>query len=142
MTTDHPLDVPGPEAIQRLLRAARTIAVVGLSDKPDRDSYKVAAYLQRVGYRIFPVNPALEQVLGEKCYPSLRDLPQPVDIVDIFRRADAVPPIVEEAIACGAGCVWMQLGIRHDEAARRARDAGLSVVMDRCILIDHMAMPT
>jgi predicted CoA-binding protein len=137
---EMPLENATPEEIRAILASARTIAVVGLSDKPDRDSYHVAAYLQRAGYRILPVNPAVESVLGEKAVPSLRDLTEPVDVVDVFRRAEAVPQIVEDAIAIGAKAVWMQDGIVHNAAAARARAAGLKVVMSRCMLRDHQSM--
>jgi predicted CoA-binding protein len=120
-----------------ILRSARTIAVVGLSGKRFRASFGVAQYLQRAGYRIIPVNPHETMVLGEKCYADLDDVPEPVDIVDIFRRAEFVPAIVEAAIRKGAAMVWMQEGVVHEQAARQAQDAGLTVVMDRCILKDH-----
>ncbi len=123
--------------IRQLLETSKTIAVVGLSDKPDRDSYRVAEYLQRQGYRIIPVNPTVDAVLGEKSYASVSDIPASVDIVDIFRRSDAVGPVVEDAIAAGARAVWMQLGIENEEAAQAAEAAGLQVVMDRCIKIEH-----
>jgi predicted CoA-binding protein len=135
-----PLHNASSEEIRRIIQTARTIAVVGLSDKPQRDSYQVAAYLQHAGYRIVPVNPTLTEVLGEKCYPSLRDVPAAIDIVNIFRRPEAVPAIVEEAIAIGARVVWMQDGIVHNEAAQKARDAGLEVVMSRCLLREHAAL--
>lgn len=122
------------EDILKLLRDAHEIAVVGISNKPDRPSYGVSAYLQEQGYRIVPINPALAEVLGEKCYPTLTACGKSVDIVDIFRRPEEVPPVVEEAISTGARAVWMQEGIRNDEAAKRASDAGLLVVQDRCIL--------
>jgi predicted CoA-binding protein len=121
------------EAILTLLREAREIAVVGISAKPDRPSHEVAAYLQARGYRIIPVNPGLAEVLGERCYPSLAGYGKPVDIVDVFRNSEAVPPIVDEAIAARARCVWMQEGVSHAEAAAKAREAGLLVVEDRCI---------
>jgi predicted CoA-binding protein len=120
-----------------LLRSARTIAVVGLSSRRTRPSFGVAEYLQRAGYRIIPVNPRETEVLGETCYPDLDAVPQPVDIVDIFRRPEHVPQIVEAAIRVGAKAVWMQEGVVHEEAAAQARAAGLAVVMDRCILKDH-----
>ena len=135
-----PSENPSPEEIRAILASARTIAVVGLSDKPDRDSHRVAAYLQHAGYRILPVNPAVSQVLGEKAVANLRDLAEPVDVVDIFRRAEAVPEIVEDAIAIGAKVIWMQDGIVHEAAAARARAAGLKVVTSRCMLRDHRAM--
>jgi predicted CoA-binding protein len=123
--------------IAEILRVGRTIAVVGLSAKRYRPSYGVAEYLQRAGYRIIPVNPHETEVLGEKCYPDVESVPEPIDIVDIFRRSEFVPEIVEAAIRKGAKVVWMQEGVVHEEAARRAQEAGLEVVMDRCILKDH-----
>jgi hypothetical protein len=120
-----------------VLRSARTIAVVGLSGRRFRASFGVAEYLQRVGYRIIPVNPHETVVLGEKCYPDLDAVPDSIDIVDIFRRSEFVPEIVEAAIRKGAKAIWMQEGVFHDEAARRAEAAGLTVVMDSCILKDH-----
>jgi len=128
---------PSDPEISGLLERSRTIAVVGLSDKPDRDSYRVAAYLQQQGYRIIPVNPSVTEVLGERAYPDVRALPSAPDIVDIFRKPDAVPEIVEQAIAAGAKAIWMQEGIVHNAAAERARAAGLAVVMGRCILKEH-----
>jgi predicted CoA-binding protein len=122
------------ERIKALLHEAREVAVVGISDKPDRPSHAVAAFLQEQGYRIIPINPALKAVLGEPCYPSLSAYGKKVDIVDIFRSPDAVPPIVDEAIATGAKAVWLQEGIRNDEAARKAEQAGLLVVQDLCIM--------
>ena len=122
---------------REILAGAKVIAVVGLSDKPDRDSYGVAAYLQRAGYRIVPVNPGAREVLGETSYPDLRDIPFDVDIVDIFRKPEAVPEIVDAAIEIGAKAVWMQLGVVHEAAAAKARAAGLQVVMDRCIAVEH-----
>jgi len=123
--------------IAEILRGCRTIAVVGLSAKRYRPSYGVAEYMQRAGYRIIPVNPLETEVLGEKCYPDVESVPEPIDIVDIFRRSEHVPEIVEAAIRKGAKVVWMQEGVIHEEAARRAQEAGLEVVMDRCILKDH-----
>ncbi len=128
------------EEIRQILTKAKTIAVVGLSDKPDRDSYRVAQYLQQHGYRIIPVNPAVTSVLGEKAYPRLEDVPEPIDIVDVFRRPEMVPEIVASAIACKAPVVWLQLGIVHNAAADQARAAGLQVVMNKCILIEHRAI--
>jgi uncharacterized protein len=121
------------ERISRLLREAKVIAVVGISDKVERPSHQVAAYLQRVGYTIVPVNPVLKEVLGERCYPSLTACGRVPDIVDIFRASEAVPPIVDEAIASGAKCVWMQEGVSHPEAAAKAEAAGLVAVEDLCI---------
>jgi len=123
--------------IPELLTTCRTIAVVGLSHKRHRPSYGVSEYMQRNGYRIIPVNPHETAVLGEKGYASLDAIPDPVDIVNIFRRAEFVPDIVEAAIRIGAKAVWMQEGILHEPAAQRARAAGLTVVMDRCILKEH-----
>ena len=123
--------------VSEILDKARTIAVIGLSGKRFRPSYGVAEYMKRSGYRIIPVNPNETEVLGEKCYPSLESIPEQVDIVDIFRRSEFVPPIVEAAIKKGAKAIWMQEGVIHEEAARRAEAAGISVVMDRCILKDH-----
>lgn len=123
--------------LKELLGGAKTVAVVGLSDKPDRDSYRVAEYLQRAGYAIIPVNPVVDEVLGVKAVGSLGEIEGPIDIVDIFRRSDQVGPVVEEAIAAGAKAIWMQLGVINEEAAARAREAGLPVVMDRCIKIEH-----
>jgi len=123
--------------IPDILRSAKTIAVVGLSGRRFRPSYGVAEYLKEAGYRIIPVNPAETSVLGEKCYPDLDSVPEPVDIVDIFRRSEFVPEIVEAAIRKGAKAVWMQEGVVHEDAAKRAEQAGLAVVMDRCILKEH-----
>jgi predicted CoA-binding protein len=123
-----------------ILQQSRTIAVVGLSSKRFRPSYGVAEYMQRAGYRIIPVNPEESEVLGEKCYPDLDSVPEAIDIVDIFRRSEFVPEIVEAAIRKGAKAVWMQEGVTHEEAARRAAEAGLDVVMDRCILKEHRRM--
>jgi predicted CoA-binding protein len=119
------------------LTDSKTVAVVGLSDNPDRPSHYVAEYLQSRGYRIIPVNPAVKEVLGERSYAGLREIPVPVDLVDIFRKSDAVPPIIDDAIAIGAKAVWMQEGVVHKEAAAKARAAGLKVVMDRCTLKEH-----
>ena len=124
------------ERIQ-MLRKAKTIAMVGLSANPYRPSHFVAIYLLAEGYTIFPVNPREQQILGRTCYPTLRDIPEHVDLVDIFRDPAAVPPIVEDAIAIGAWAVWMQLGIINEAAAVRAREAGLQVVMDACVKIEH-----
>jgi uncharacterized protein len=123
--------------LAEILSSARTIAVVGLSGKRYRPSYGVAEYLQRAGYRIIPVNPRESEVLGEKSYPDLDSVPEPVDIVDVFRRAEFVPEIVEAAIRHGAKVIWMQESVVHEAAARRAEAAGMTVIMDRCILKDH-----
>jgi predicted CoA-binding protein len=123
--------------IPDLLRKSRVIAVVGLSSKQFRPSYGVAEYMQREGYRIIPVNPHETEVLGEKAYARLEDVPEHVDIVDIFRRSEFVQPIVDEAIRLGAAAVWMQEGVVDEKSAEKARAAGLAVVMDRCILKEH-----
>ncbi len=125
------------DAIEKIVKESKTIAVVGLSPDPTRPSHNVARYLQAQGYRIIPVNPSVEEVLGEKSYPDLASVPEDVDVVDIFRRAEHVPAIVETAIVKGVRAVWMQEGIVHEEAAARAREAGLLVVMDHCMLKEH-----
>ena len=125
------------EAIKTILRNYKIIAIVGLSDQPDRPSFGVASYLKNVGYQIIPVNPKLSSVLGEKAYPDLKSIPGPVDIVDIFRKPSEVPPLVEEAILKKAKVIWMQEGIVNCDAAEKARAAGLQVVMDKCILKEH-----
>jgi predicted CoA-binding protein len=123
--------------ISEILHSAHTIAVVGLSGKRYRPSYGVAEYLKRAGYRVIPVNPEETEVLGEKCYPDLDSVPDAIDVVDIFRRSEFVPDIVEAAIRKGAKAIWMQEGVVHEEAAHRAEAAGIAVAMDRCILKDH-----
>ncbi len=125
------------DPIQFILDECKVIAVVGLSSKQHRPSYGVAQYLQGVGYKIIPVNPNEEKVLGEQAYSSLEEVPVKVDAVCIFRRSEFVPPLVESAIAIAAKGVWMQEGVMHKEAASKARQAGLAVVMDRCMLKDH-----
>ena len=126
----------GPEEIGAILQNYRTVAVVGLSADPGRPSYQVAQYLKQHGYRIIPVNPGCAEILGEKCYSSLQEIPFPVEVVDIFRKAEAIPAVVAEAIAVGAKVVWMQLGLVDPTSARRAREAGLEVVMDHCMKIE------
>jgi len=126
------------DAVSEILRTSRTIAVVGLSAKPQRPSHGVSRYMQSAGYRIIPVNPAETEVLGEKSYARLEDIPERVDIVDIFRRSDAVPAIVDAAIQVGARGVWMQEGVIHPEAAEKARRAGIFVIMNTCILKEHI----
>lgn len=128
---------PALEQLRQILTTSKTVAVVGLSDKPDRPSHTIPAYLQQQGYRIIPVNPKLTEVLGEKAYASVRDIPEPIDVVQVFRRAEDVPPIVEDAIAKGAKVVWMQLGIVDEAAAVQAEAAGLQVVMDTCMGATH-----
>lgn len=140
-----------PDFLRAILAQCRTIAVVGLSPKPHRDSYHVAQYLQEQGYRIVPVNPVVAReggrILGEPCYASLSDAAQAlvaqqlrIDMVDVFRNSADVPPIAEEAIAIGAQCLWLQRGICHEEAATRARAAGLQVVQDLCTLVEHQRL--
>jgi len=124
-------------ALRRILREAKVIAVVGLSADWFRPSFFAAKYMQEHGYRVIPVNPKYAQILGEKCYPSLRDIHQPVDIVDVFRKTADVMPIAEDAIKIGAKVLWQQLGVRNEEAAAKARAAGLLTVMDRCVKIEH-----
>ena len=126
--------------IEDILRDSRTVAVVGLSPNPMRPSHRVAAYLQAHGYRIVPVNPNATEVLGERCYPSLTAIPHQVELVDIFRRSEEVPPVVDQAIQVGAGAVWMQLGIVNEPSAARAQENGLDVVMDKCMAIEHRAL--
>lgn len=123
--------------ITDLLRSAHTIAVVGLSSKKARPSHGVTDYMLHAGYRIIPVNPNETEVLGEKAYPDLDSVPEKVDIVNVFRRSESVPEIVDAAIRIGARAVWMQEGVMHQEAAKRARRAGLIVIMDRCLLKEH-----
>jgi len=127
--------------IQRIVRSARVIAVVGLSANPRRPSNEVARYLQRQGLRIVPVNPNIAEALGERSYPSLRDIPFPVDVVDVFRRPAAVPGVAEDAVAIGAKALWLQLGVINREGAETARRAGLDVVMDRCLKVEWMRNP-
>lgn len=130
-------DFQRPDVIKKILGNYTTIAVVGISDKPDRPSYEVADYLKVNGYRIIPVNPNIKTVLGEIAYPDLNSIPEPVDIVDIFRRSEDIGPVVDEAINKGAKAVWIQLGIVNEIAAVKAAQAGLDVVMDKCIKVEH-----
>ena len=123
--------------LSEIFESSRTIAVVGVSSKRYRPSYGVTEYMQRAGYRIIPVNPQETEVLGEKSYPDLDSVPEAVDIVDIFRRSEFVPDIVEAAIRKGVKVIWMQEGVIHEEAARRAEAAGVTVIMDHCILKEH-----
>ena len=122
---------------REILASARVIAVVGCSDESWRDSNRIALYLQRQGYRVYPVNPTIETAIGEKCYPDLKSLPEPVDIVNVFRHPRFVPAVIEDAIEVGALVVWLQLGVGNPEAEMRAADAGLDVVSERCIMVDH-----
>jgi hypothetical protein len=131
--------VPQSDPIADLLRSSHNIAVVGLSDNPMRPSHGVSAYMQSHGYKIIPVNPQANEVLGEKSYASLLEVPEPIDIVDIFRRSEFVPEIVDQAIQLKARAIWMQEGVVHEGAAEKARKAGLLVIMDSCILKEHRA---
>ena len=128
------------ETLRQALLGARNIAVVGLSDNPSRPSYGVARYLQSQGYRIIPVNPNITEVLGEQAYPDLISIPDVVDMVDIFRRSDQVVPHVDEAITKGVLTIWMQIGVVDQESARRATEAGITVIMDRCALVEHQRL--
>ena len=130
-------DAQEEKDIARILQSCRTIAVVGLSSRRWRPSYGVSEYMQRAGYRVIPVNPAEQAVLGETSHPRLEDVPEQVDLVNVFRRSEYAGPIVESAIAIGAQAVWLQEGVEDEAAAQRARAAGLMVVMDRCILKEH-----
>ena len=123
--------------LRRILKAYRTIAVVGLSAEWHRPSFFAAKYMQQHGYRVVPVNPRYPEILGERCYASLADIPHPVDIVDVFRKTDDVLPIARQAIAIGAKCLWQQIGVKNLEADRLVREAGLDSVMDRCVKIEH-----
>lgn len=131
---------PSREQIKQILESAGNIAVVGLSDKPERTSHMVAKAMQDRGYRIIPVNPGKKQILGETCYPSLLDIPEPVHIVNVFRRAEEVVPIAEQAAQIKANVFWLQQGIINEEAARIASDAGLTVIMDRCIKVEDAVL--
>lgn len=129
------------DTVRNILASTSTIAVVGLSPKENRPSNLVARYLLNAGFTVIPVNPGQTEILGLPCYPDLRAIPTPVDLVDIFRRSEEVGGVVDEAIAIGAKTVWMQQGIVNETAAARARGAGLTVIMDRCIKVDHQALP-
>lgn len=131
------MTIESDEGLREIFDTCRTIAVVGCSPKPERPGHYIARYLQDLDYRVIPVNPLHSELVGETCYPSLRDIPEPVDMVDCFRRAEEIPAIVEDAIAIGAKVLWMQLGVINEEAAKRAEEAGLKVVMDRCPKIDY-----
>jgi predicted CoA-binding protein len=139
-TCELPESNPLDDEIKKILQNSKTIAVVGLSDKPERDSYKVAQYLKEQGYAIIPVNPTKTEILGEKTYPDLASIPGPVDIVDIFRNIDAVPGIVDEAIGIGAKVVWMQLGLAHNASAAKAKEAGLVAVQSKCLKVEHQKL--
>jgi len=134
------MQINDPQVIKRILDECRTIAVVGLSSNPMRPSNGVASYMRRQGYRVIPVNPNEQEVFGERAYSSLADVPEKIELVDVFRRADEAGAVVDEAIRIGAKAVWLQEGVIDEAAARRALDAGLMVVMDRCWLKDHARM--
>ena len=123
--------------LRRILKQSHTLAIVGLSANWYRPSFFAAKYMQEHGYRIIPVNPAYQEILGEKCYPSLKDIPENIDIVDCFRKSEDIEPIAKEAIDIGAKILWMQLGVMNEKAAKMAREAGLEVVQDRCVKIEH-----
>ncbi len=125
---------------EQILKESKTIAVVGLSDKPERDSHRVARYLQAEGYRIIPVNPLLKHVLGETCYPDLTSIPVPVDLVDVFRRSEEALPVAEQAVAIKAKALWLQDGVINEQASATAKRAGLDVVMDDCSMRVHRRM--
>jgi predicted CoA-binding protein len=128
---------PDDEAIRRLLEKVRRIAVVGLSPKPHRDSHRVARYLLESGYEIVPVYPREEQILGQRVYRRVQDIAGAVDLVDVFRRSEELPEVIDDALAARAGALWLQLGCIDESGARRAQDAGLTVVMDRCLMVEH-----
>jgi predicted CoA-binding protein len=128
---------PGDGVLREILQGIRTIAVVGLSANPQRDSHQVASYLQKAGFRIIPVNPAESRILEETSYPDLEAIPVPVDMVDVFRRPEFVPQLAEQAVKIGAKSLWLQLGVRHEQAAEKARQAGLAVVQDLCLKVEH-----
>jgi len=129
MYSDHDL--------REILLSTKTIASVGLSSNQNKESYWIASYLKEQGYRVIPINPTADEILGEKAYPDLESVPDPIDLVQVFRRPEDVPPVVEDAIRVGAKVVWMQEGIVHEEAAQKAREAGLQVVMDACMRATH-----
>ncbi|WP_028320732.1 CoA-binding protein [Desulfatiglans anilini] len=141
-TCEIPDNRPPDEAIGAVLRRCRTIAVVGLSPKPARDSHRVAAYLLEHGYDVIPVNPGQKEILGRPCFRTLSEIPFQVDLADLFVGPERVPSFVDQAVGQGIGVIWMQLGIVHEEAARKAREAGCTVIMNRCIMRDHMQLQT
>jgi predicted CoA-binding protein len=143
MTTHLPSDLTGPQAVAHILTHCRTVAVVGLSPKPQRESYSVSQYMQTQGWRIVPVNPVAaasgQLILGEKVYATLSDAAahEALDLVNVFRNSDDVPPVVDEAVSLGLGAIWLQLGICHDEALASAQAAGMVAVQDRCLMVEH-----
>jgi predicted CoA-binding protein len=130
-------DNPSPDEIKSILERSKRIAIVGLSPKEERDSNKVAKYLMEKGYEIVPVNPGQKEILGQDCFKTLTDIPFKVDLVDLFLNPERVPPVVDQAIEIGAPVLWMQIGVIHNEAAQKAKEAGLTVVMDRCTMHEH-----
>jgi predicted CoA-binding protein len=128
---------PNQNEVKEILDRTKRIAVVGISDKPDRASYQVSAYMQQAGYEIIPINPRIDSVLGVKAYTSLQEVEGEIDMVNVFRRSSETPPVAEAAVEAGAKTLWLQLGISNDEAYRLAEEAGLNVIMDRCIKIEH-----
>lgn len=137
MEPAEPFANPDDDAIRRLLERVRRIAVVGLSPKPRRDSHRVARYLLDRGYEVVPVYPREEEILGRKVYPRVQDVPGGVDLVDVFRRSEELPEVIDDVLAARAGALWLQLGCIDETGARRARAAGLTVVMDRCVMVEH-----
>ena len=138
MTYDEPTnDNPSPDEIKNILERSKRTAIVGLSPKEERDSNRVAKYLMEKGYEIVPVNPGQKEILGKECFKTLTDIPFKVDLVDLFLNPERVPPVVDQAIEIGASVLWMQIGVIHNEAAQKARAAGLTVVMDRCMMREH-----
>jgi len=137
---EFPKENATSEEIAEILQLSKTIAVIGASLKPERPSHWISVYLKEQGYKVIPVNPGLKEVLGDKCYKSLSEIPEPVDIVDIFREPNAVPAIVDEAIAKKAKVIWMQQGIVHNEAAAKAKAAGLKVIQNKCIYQEHQRL--
>lgn len=137
MRCELPEDNPSDKEIIEILKNSKTIAVVGLSTDDTKASYMVAEYMKDNGYKIIPVNPGATEILGEKSYPDLKSIPEKIDIVDIFRKPSDIPPVVDESIEIGSKVIWMQLGLCHNESANKARAAGLKVVMNKCIKIEH-----
>ncbi len=126
--------------LKEILQSAKTIASVGLSSNPNKESYRIASYLKAQGYRVIPVNPTASEIMGETSYPDLQSVPEKIDVVQVFRKPEDVPPVVEDAIKAGARVIWMQEGIVHEQAAERARQAGLQVVMDTCMRVAHRTL--
>ena len=126
--------------LKEILLSAKTIASVGLSSNPNKESYRIASYLKAQGYRVIPVNPTASEIMGETCYPDLQSVPEKIDVVQVFRKPEDVPPVVDDAIKAGAKVIWMQEGIVHEEAAEKARQAGLQVVMDTCMRVAHRTL--